>query len=86
MGAAIPALLWAQSRPPKVSIAWSTIASTSCLHRHIGPDEGGPTTASLDQGDRLVAVFLVDVGHHHAGTLAGEDQGGRPPDPQARHR
>ena len=52
------------------------------LHRHVGPDEGGPPAVGLDQRHRLEPVLLVDVGHDDAGTLAGEDEGGSPADPQ----
>src|SRR5205807_7112677 len=51
---------------------------------HVRPLEGGPAGVPFDVFDRCVATLLVDVGDHHAGALAGEEERRRPTLPAAR--
>ena len=65
----LPALLNMQSRPPKVSTAMATAASTSCLLGDVGVDEAG-VLAELVR--HALAPVVIEVGHDDSGPLCGE--------------
>jgi hypothetical protein len=54
------------------------------LPRHVGSHEPGLAPRRRDLRHRLLAPGGVDVGHHHARSLAGEGPGGGAADPRGR--